>query len=377
MQNPLPVSLGLGTIDEEKYMEERDITALKRFVEKVNPDVVHFHTFMGVPKVFFDYLNQAKIRVVYTTHDFYGLCPKMLATSPKELLRSSRCSYDCMLCNIGPSFKKIVIMQSHAYEHLKDSTVVKKLRSNGKVKVSLLDEESDPEVLDKKEIEKRYRLRKYYLEMYQKIDFFHFNSSVSEKYVKKFIPTAKGQVIPITHSGLSDNRNKSEYLPNTPVRLGYVGPYDKKKGFFVYTRVLQRLEKTDNFRAEFYGDVVERPVFVDKHFVNRGVVPSEKLTGAYGNFDILIVPSLWHETFGFVVLEALLQGTPCLVSKNVGSQDLVPSEWVFDDEDELGEKLSYLLANPKKIVPMHEEVRKLRLEFSMENHADTIERVVY
>lgn len=377
MQNPLPVSLGLGTIDEEKYMEERDITALKRFVEKVNPDVVHFHTFMGVPKVFFDYLNQAKIRVVYTTHDFYGLCPKMLATSPKELLRSSRCSYDCMLCNIGPSFKKIVIMQSHAYEHLKDSTVVKKLRSNGKAKVSLLDEESDPEVLDKKEIEKRYRLRKYYLEMYQKIDFFHFNSSVSEKYVKKFIPTAKGQVIPITHSGLSDNRNKSEYLPNTPVRLGYVGPYDKKKGFFVYTRVLQRLEKTDNFRAEFYGDVVERPVFVDKHFVNRGVVPSEKLTGAYGNFDILIVPSLWHETFGFVVLEALLQGTPCLVSKNVGSQDLVPSEWVFDDEDELGEKLSYLLANPKKIVPMHEEVRKLRLEFSMENHADTIERVVY
>lgn len=268
-------------------------------------------------------------------------------------------------------------MQSHAYEHLKDSTVVKKLRSNGKAKVSLLDEESDPEVLDKKEIEKRYRLRKYYLEMYQKIDFFHFNSSVSEKYVKKFIPTAKGQVIPITHSGLSDNRNKSEYLPNTPVCLGYVGPYDKKKGFFVYTRVLQRLEKTDNFRAEFYGDVVERPVFVDKHFINRGVVPSEKLTGAYGNFDILIVPSLWHETFGFVVLEALLQGTPCLVSKNVGSQDLVPSEWVFDDEDELGEKLSYLLANPKKIVPMHEEVRKLRLEFSMENHADTIERVVY
>lgn len=377
MQNPLPVSLGLGTIDEEKYMEERDITALKRFVEKVNPDVVHFHTFMGVPKVFLDYLNQAKIRVVYTTHDFYGLCPKMLADNPKELLRSSKCSYDCMLCNIGPSFKKIVIMQSHAYEHLKNSAVVKKLRSNGKAKVSQVDEETDPKVLDNEEVEKRYRLRKYYFEMYQKVNFFHFNSSVSEKYVKKFIPTAKGQVTPITHSGLSDNRNKSEYLPNTPVRLGYVGPYDKKKGFFLYTRILQQLERKEDFRAEFYGDVVERPVFADKHFVNRGVVPSEKLTDAYRNFDVLVVPSLWHETFGFVMLEALLQGTPCLVSKNVGSQDLVPSEWVFDDEDELEEKLSYLLANPKEIVPMHEEVRKLRLEFSMENHADTIERVVY
>lgn len=378
MQNPLPVSLGLGTIDEDKYMEERDITALKNFVEKINPDVVHFHTFMGIPKAFLDYLNQAKIRVVYTTHDFYGLCPKMLADNPKELLRSSKCSYDCMLCNIGPSFKQIVIMQSHAYEHLKNSAVVKKLRSNGKAKVSqVAGEETDSKVLDNEEVEKRYRLRKYYFEMYQKVDFFHFNSSVSEKYVKKFIPTAKGQVIPITHSGLSDNRNKSEYLPNTPVRLGYVGPYDKKKGFFLYIRILQQLERKEDFRAEFYGDVVERPVFADKHFVNRGVVPSEKLTDAYRNFDVLVVPSLWHETFGFVVLEALLQGTPCLVSKNVGSQDLVPSEWFFANEDELEEKLSYLLANPKKIIPMHEEVRKLRLEFSMENHADTIERVVY
>ncbi|MBT9040894.1 glycosyl transferase family 1 [Lactobacillus delbrueckii subsp. bulgaricus] len=377
MQNPLPVSLGLGTIDEEKYMEERDITALKRFVEKVNPDVVHFHTFMGVPKVFLDYLNQAKIRVVYTTHDFYGLCPKMLATSPKELLRSSRCSYDCMLCNIGPSFKKIVIMQSHAYEHLKDSTVVKKLRSNGKAKVSLLDEESDPEVLDKKEIEKRYRLRKYYLEMYQKIDFFHFNSSVSEKYVKKFIPTAKGKVIPITHNGLSDNRSKVEYVPNTPIRLGYVGPYDKKKGFFVYTRVLQRLEKTENFRAEFYGDVIERPIFLDEHFENRGIVSSNKLTEAYRNFDVLVVPSLWHETFGFVVLEALLQGTPCLVSKNVGSQDLVPSEWIFADEDELDEKLSDILTSSRMLISMNNKVKTLKLKYSMQDHASEILRNVY
>lgn len=378
MQNPLPVSLGLGTIDEEKYMEERDITALKRFVEKVNPDVVHFHTFMGVPKVFLDYLNQAKIRVVYTTHDFYGLCPKMLADNPKELLRSSKCSYTCMLCNIGPSFKKIVIMQSHAYEYLKNSAVVKKLRSNGKAKVSqVAGEETDPKVLDNEEVEKRYRLRKYYFEMYQKVDFFHFNSSVSKKYVKEFIPTAKGKVILITHSGLSDNRNKSEYVPNTPVRLGYVGSYDPKKGFFLYTRILQKLEGKEDFRAEFYGDVVESSVFADKHFVNRGVVPSEKLTEAYRNFDVFVVPSLCHETFGFVVLEALLQGTPCLVSKNVGSQDLVPSEWIFADEDELDKKLSDILTSSRMLISMNNKVKTLKLKYSMQDHASEILRNVY
>jgi glycosyltransferase involved in cell wall biosynthesis len=213
--------------------------------------------------------------------------------------------------------------------------------------------------------------------MYQKIDFFHFNSSVSEQYIKKFVPTAKGKVIPITHNGLSDNRSKVEYVPNTPIRLGYVGPYDKKKGFFVYTRVLQRLEKTENFRAEFYGDIIERPIFLDEYFENRGIVSSNKLTEAYRNFDVLVVPSLWHETFGFVVLEALLQGTPCLVSKNVGSQDLVPSEWIFADEDELDEKLSDILTSSRMLISMNNKVKTLKLKYSMQDHASEILRNVY
>lgn len=376
MQNPLPVSLGLGMIDEEKYMEKRDITLLQNLVKKIKPDVVHFHTFMGIPKEFLEYLREERIKTVYTTHDFYGLCPKMLSANPRELLKSSKCSYDCMICNVGPSFKKIVIMQSHTYEHLKDSSLVKKLRSDGKAKVSA-DDETIVELFDESEVEKRYRLRQYYLEMYRKVDFFHFNSSVSKEYIKKFIPGIRGAVIPITHADLTDNRNKSNYRPNTPVHLGYVGPYDKKKGFFLYTEVLQKLERAKEFCAEFYGDVVERPIFEDDHFVNNGVVSRQELTEAYKNLDLLVVPSLWHETFGFVVLEALLQGTPCLVSKNVGSQDLVPKEWVFANEDELEAKMLDILADSKILVAMHDRVEKLKLTYSMQNHTNEIVQNVY
>ncbi len=39
--------------------------------------------------------------------------------------------------------------------------------------------------------------------------------------------------------------------------------------------------------------------------------------------DVLIMPSVWNETFGFTVLEALSHGVPVIVSKNVGAKDLL------------------------------------------------------
>ena len=92
MKNSLPVSLGLGIKDEKYYMEERDISSLKKFIKDIKPDVVHFHTLMGMPKEFLEYLHNKKIKSIYTTHDFYGLCPKMLSKNSKEELSSSKCS---------------------------------------------------------------------------------------------------------------------------------------------------------------------------------------------------------------------------------------------------------------------------------------------
>ena len=40
--------------------------------------------------------------------------------------------------------------------------------------------------------------------------------------------------------------------------------------------------------------------------------------------DLLVAPSIWFETFGYVVLEALSFGVPVLVSGNVGAKDIIP-----------------------------------------------------
>ncbi len=105
--DPLPVSLGLGISDELPYMEARDVTKITQLLMDLKIDVVHFHTFMGVPLELLRAIKQLKIKMVYTTHDFYGLCPKMLEDDPLSSLSETKCSVDCMLCKAGPSNLKL------------------------------------------------------------------------------------------------------------------------------------------------------------------------------------------------------------------------------------------------------------------------------
>jgi len=43
----------------------------------------------------------------------------------------------------------------------------------------------------------------------------------------------------------------------------------------------------------------------------------------YGKIDVLVVPSLWDEPFGRVIIEAALRGIPVIVSKNGASLELL------------------------------------------------------
>lgn len=53
--------------------------------------------------------------------------------------------------------------------------------------------------------------------------------------------------------------------------------------------------------------------------------------------DVLITPSVWNETFGYTVMEALSYGVPVIVSSHVGAKDIVPADAgiIFDNEIEL------------------------------------------
>lgn len=51
----------------------------------------------------------------------------------------------------------------------------------------------------------------------------------------------------------------------------------------------------------------------------------DQLEDIFYNTDVLIAPSIWYETFGYTVLEALSYGVPVIVSDHVGAKDIIPN----------------------------------------------------
>lgn len=73
---------------------------------------------------------------------------------------------------------------------------------------------------------------------------------------------------------------------------------------------------------------------------------------------MLVTPSVWNETFGYTVAEALSYGVPVIVSSHVGARDIVPAGAgiVFDDEKEL--KNAIMSLTPKKLESMNQMILK-------------------
>lgn len=371
--NPLPVSLTFGnSVDPFRFYAHRDKDSIRKFILSISPDVVHIHTIMGLPIEFIEVLKERHIKVIYTTHDYYGLCPKILTDNPLEKLKSSECSYDCMMCHVGPSNAKIKVMQSHLYQSLKNTGAFIYLRKKQRQKSNINSNFS----FDAVQTEHRYKLRKYYLSLLSKIDFFHFNSSVSEEVFKQYLPDIKGKVIPLTIKGLSKSKSKRKIKGS--LTFGFLGGTDPKKGISVVDGVVNKLEKERlGFNLLCAGSDSNSELFERKNVTNLGIIPRSKIREFYNNIDVLIVPSLCHETFGLVVIEALSQNIPVICSNNVGSKDILPTWCVFSNEFELNTKLKTLILSTAKRNELYKQISKLQIDTDFIRHVEKIKRTFY
>ena len=74
---PVPLMYGIKDVDRETSSQGLDIVSFKQMLDTVNPDVFHVHTLMGLPLEYLQEAHDRGIRIVYTSHDYFGLCPKV------------------------------------------------------------------------------------------------------------------------------------------------------------------------------------------------------------------------------------------------------------------------------------------------------------
>jgi spore coat protein SA len=115
-------------------------------------------------------------------------------------------------------------------------------------------------------------------------------------------------------------------------RLLYVGRLARVKGVHVLIEAFEQLR--DQFPqaslviagSSFFGEAVKTPyegelarlaAKIGDAVVFTGYLPHAKLSALYRACDVVVVPSIWPEPFGLVVLEAMASGT-CVVASAVG-----------------------------------------------------------
>lgn len=351
--NPMPVSLLNGIKEVDKFVVEKNTKAFWTFLQKNKFDVIHIHTMMGLPKEFLEVAKELKVKTIFTSHDYFGICPKV-----SLMYGDINCRYDskclnCEFCNsTAMSTKNIKIKQSRIYRTIKSIKIINKFKKYKFKPKPITINQDESETCTEKNLknEKYVKLRSYYMKMLSLITKIHYNSSVTKETYEEFMVKTPGKVISISNSVISNHKKIKQF--GEKVRIGYLGPASPRKGFFLLKDALDDLEKEYDGRFELH--IYSQNCFDSKYIVAHKPYAYSELDKVMDGIDILVLPSIWHETFGFTVLEAQSYGVPVVVSSNVGAKDLISegnNGFIFEPNKEaLKEKLKYIFDSDKTLL---------------------------
>lgn len=374
--NPLPVPLDEGILDIDAYTKRSDGLVYLNFLKSYAPDVVHIHTLMGLHKEFLQATKQLGIRTVFTTHDYFGICPKVTLYHDGDVCDNDNGCADCVKCNQSAlELRKIVVLQSPIYRNLKDIKIVKILRRQHRQKFFEDSTSATDEIKDNRNKAQDYkRLREYYISMLEMVDFIHFNSSVAETVYKWYFQPKNSAVISITHRDIKDHRKGKNFEHNT-LRITYLGPAKPFKGFQFLIGVLDEIwtQAPNTFELHIYSETnVEREYITHR----QNGYPYSQLEEIFNNADLLVAPSRWYETFGFTVLEALSFGLPVLVSGRVGAKNLIQSymsDMVAEEDKDVKQILKKIIRNMRILDQCSQKIAQINIKNISEHSIEIIE----
>lgn len=98
--NALPQSLLYGVKTPKDFIGTTiSRKGFERFFEEVKPDILHLHTLMGMPKEALSFFKEKGVKIVYTSHDYFGICPKVNLINEKGELCEGPSADKCAKCN--------------------------------------------------------------------------------------------------------------------------------------------------------------------------------------------------------------------------------------------------------------------------------------
>lgn len=221
------------------------------------------------------------------------------------------------------------------------------------------------------------KLLNYYKECLGLVDCFHFNSETAGDVYKQNLPSCLGKVVSITHDGIKDNRRHKNFKHKV-LQVGFIGNSTPYKGLPLLISVLESLDKSDSWDLSVWGGCVGKHPSLPVYY--RGKFNASTIAKVYNSMDVLVVPSIWKETFSLVTLEALSYGVPVIVSDNVGAQDIVKEynpRFMYQSTEELKKILLEILEDRMLLQDFNQRILDQPWKHGMEEHAKEVIEKIY
>ena len=269
---------------------------IRHILQKERPDVVHIHTFKGLSPSVFSAVRSLNLPLVFTAHEYSLICPRVgLITRSGGV-----CANPPILCRV--------------YKIIKNSTI-----------------DNKPDIV-----------------------ITHSQFVIDKLREQGLFRNTKTVVLPPPIE-LYNEGIKKDY---ETIDILYVGQIGKFKGVHTLITAFKQL-KHNNTRLHIVGegrDVEEfkRMAIDDSRVIFHGFVSGEGLAELYKKANITVVPSIFYEPLGLVIIESFTYGTPVVASNIGGIPELIETGYngfLFQAGDvaELKEILGSLLDNPSQL----------------------------
>ncbi|MEN8884085.1 MAG: glycosyltransferase, partial [Flavobacteriaceae bacterium] len=155
----------------------------------------------------------------------------------------------------------------------------------------------------------------------------------------------------VIYNGFNLKAIKEQKKRNKPLTFGFIGQVKESKGIELLIKVFLKLR---NYKWKLLiGGNLDSTYL--KHLKSLNNSPDIEYLGYvksdsfFEKIDILVVPSLWNEPFGRVVLESFVNRKPVLASNMGGLSELlsVNKDFLFDPNlESLTTQIENILSNP-------------------------------
>lgn len=286
---------------------------IREILIKERPDVVHVHTPIDMTLSVFDAVKSLRIPLVFTLHDYLLLCRRIvLLHGLKRICTNENIN---PLCKVYRAFTKRIVDNKIDVVTAPSTFSLNKLTEEG---------------------------------------FF--------KDTRAYIVPHGVDVIP------EANINESQLIDDSQgINILYVGGLREHKGVQVIIKAIKQI-KSKNIKLHIAGNGVYENQLKglagdDERISFYGRLSHNELQKFYSCADVLVVPSIWCESFGRVIIEAFRAGMPVICSNVGGMPELVMDNYngyLFEagNTDQLIKILEGLLDDPKRLKLLKKNVRE-------------------